>query len=200
MIPCFCVKGKGQGRRLGIEVLAVMLLVAFPLIMPASAVSLGFVALQYAIFALGVNIVVGWMGLLDLGAAGFVAVGAYASAICMTQFGWPAVVVIPAAAFTGVVIGVALGIPTLRHREDYFAILTLGFAELVALTIRNWPGVTRGAYGYSGIPQTTLPFLQEPLRAFPPTGFYYLALATAVAAFFLFRGFAPPEWEGISIW
>ena len=151
------------------------LVVLFPMLAPDGAVSLGFVALQYALFALGLNIVVGWMGLLDLGAAGFVAVGAYAGAILMAQAGWPALAALPGAMLCGFLAGVLLGVPTLRHREDYFAILTLGFAELIALTIRNWPSVTRGSYGYSSIPATTLPFVTEPLPAFPPTGFFYFA-------------------------
>lgn len=163
--------------------LVIVALTVLPLIMPVGFVSLGFIALMYAIFALGINIVVGWMGLLDLGAAGFVAVGAYTTAICMTQFGWSAMITIPTVALVGFIIGITLGIPTLRHRGDYFAILTLGFAELVALTIKNWPGVTKGSYGYSGIPQTRLPFLSEALRAYPPLGFYYLALATLIFSF-----------------
>ena len=59
----------------------------FPLIVPSDYVSLGFVSLQYALFALGLNVIVGWTGLLDLGAAGFVAVGAYSTAILLTRFG-----------------------------------------------------------------------------------------------------------------
>jgi ABC-type branched-subunit amino acid transport system permease subunit/ABC-type branched-subunit amino acid transport system ATPase component len=164
---------------------AVMLVMlgAFPLIVPQEIVSLGFVALQYALFALGLNIVLGWTGLLDLGAAGFVAVGAYATAIVMTQFGWSPLLALPITVLVGFVAGVVLGIPTLRHRLDYFAILTLGFAELVALAIRNWPSVTRGSYGYSGIPATTLPFIHDPLRASPPTGFYYLAAAVLIPSY-----------------
>jgi branched-chain amino acid transport system permease protein len=167
-----------------IQLLVCVVALLFPLVAPEGATSLGFVAVQYALFALGLNIVVGWMGLLDLGAAGFVAVGAYATAILTTQAGLPSLAALPAAMFCGLFAGVLLGVPTLRHREDYFAILTLGFAELVALTIRNWPSVTRGSFGYSGIPATTIPFVTEPLRAFPPTGFYYLALAVLVPCYF----------------
>ena len=154
-------------------------LILFPLIAPASLVSVGFVALQYALFALGLNIIVGWVGLLDLGAAGFVAVGAYTTAILMTRFGMAPVVILPLVAACGFAAGIGLGIPTLRHRADYFALLTLGFAELVALGLRNWTVVTGGSFGYSGIPATRLPFLSEPIHALPPTGFYYFALAVA---------------------
>lgn len=171
------------GRRELLEAGVIACLILFPLVAPQGAVSLGFVALQYAIFALGLNIIVGWAGLLDLGAAGFVAVGAYTTAILMREFQWPALAALPAATAAGAISGWILGAPTLRHRADYFAILTLGFAELVALGIRNWPAVTRGSYGYSGIPPSRLPFLAEPLRAVPPIEFYYLALAVVIPLF-----------------
>jgi ABC-type branched-subunit amino acid transport system permease subunit/ABC-type branched-subunit amino acid transport system ATPase component len=171
-------------KRFWAVVLAAMVaLVVFPQVAPSEAISLGFIALQYALFALGLNIVVGWTGLLDLGAAGFVAVGAYTAAICLTRFGWPPLTVLLASVFAGFTAGVFLGIPTLRHRMDYFAILTLGFAELVALTIRNWPSVTRGSYGYSGIPALRLPFMGEPLHAVPPTGYFYLLAVILVVSY-----------------
>jgi ABC-type branched-subunit amino acid transport system permease subunit/ABC-type branched-subunit amino acid transport system ATPase component len=157
--------------------------VVVPVVEPDAA-ALGFVAVQFVFFALGLTILVGWVGLLDLGAAGFVAVGAYATAIGLTAAGWPAVAVLPAAGAAGAVAGVVLGLPALRHRADYFAILTLGFAELVAQGIRNWPAVTKGAYGYSGIPAPSLPWADNPLRAVPPTGYYYFALAVAIPVFY----------------
>lgn len=161
--------------------------ILFPQLVPGDVIALGFTALIYALFALGLNIVVGWTGLLDLGAAGFVAVGAYVTAIFMTQFGWPIMVVIPVVVVAGFAAGLLLGAPTLRHRGDYFAILTLGFAELVALAIRNWPAVTRGSYGYSGIPAARLPFMEAPFSAVPPTEFYYLAAALLIPSFYAVR-------------
>lgn len=162
-------------------------IIVFPQLVSGDVIALGFTALMYALFALGLNIVVGWTGLLDLGAAGFVAVGAYVTAILMTQFGWPIMAVIPAVVVAGFTAGLLLGAPTLRHRGDYFAILTLGFAELVALAIRNWPAVTRGSYGYSGIPSTRLPFMEEPFSTVPPTEFYYLTAALLIVCFYAVR-------------
>lgn len=159
-----------------IEASVLVVLLGLPFIVPSNSVALGYVALHFAILALGLNIVLGWTGLLDLGAAGFVAVGAYITAISMSRFGWPPLTVLPLTFGFGFFAGILLGIPTLRHRLDYFAILTLGFAELVGLTIRNWPAVTKGSFGYSGIPATTFPFFPEPFRTTPPIGFYFLAL------------------------
>ena len=169
------------------KILFLIFLFIFPLISGSRGVSLGFIALQYALFALGLNIVVGWTGLLDLGAAGFVAVGAYTTAILLTQFKLSVLLVIPLTFIIGYIFGIILGIPTLRHRSDYFAILTLGFAELVALAVRNWPALTKGSYGYSGIPAISLPLLNTPFKTVPPTGFYYLALVILVPSYFLVR-------------
>jgi branched-chain amino acid transport system permease protein len=166
------------------RILVILAIVVYPLFMPNDMVYLGFVAIHYAIIALGLNVVVGWTGLLDLGAAGFVAIGAYVTAIFMTTFGLPVPLVLLATLILGFFAGILLGIPTLRHRSDYFAILTLGFAELVALVIRNWTPVTRGAYGFSGIPGTVLPFASQQLKAVPPIGFYYFAAIILIPLFY----------------
>ncbi len=92
----------------------------------------------YVLMALGLNVVVGFAGLLDLGYAAFFAIGAYAYAI--VNFGanhipvWPMLLVAPAVAAT---FGVLLGAPTLRLRGDYLAIVTLGFGEIVPIVFRN---------------------------------------------------------------
>ena len=166
-----------------IDLVVLVILGLLPLFLPSQFHSIGFVCLQFAIFGLGLNIVVGWLGLLDLGAAGFVAIGAYASAIVMTQFGFGLIATVMTVWLTGSLFGVLLGLPTLRHREDYFAVLTLGFSELVSLAIRNWPEVTRGSFGFSGIPATKVPISNEVLRSVPPTGYYYLAFVTLVIVY-----------------
>jgi branched-chain amino acid transport system permease protein len=153
--------------------LGIAIVILFPLVAPPNLVALGFAGLLYALFALGLNVVVGWTDLLDLGAAGFVAVGAYTTAILLTELRLPALLVLAGATVASFVAGVLLGIPTLRHRLDYFSILTLGFAELVAQAIRNWNPITGGSYGYSGIPALQLPGMTAPLRSVPPTGYYY---------------------------
>lgn len=167
------------------NIIVLVVLTLFPIVSPDPIIAIAFMAIVYALFATGLNIIVGWTGLLDLGAAGFVAVGAYSAAIMLTQFHLPPLIVNLLNLPIGFVFGVLLGLPTLRHREDYFAILTMGFAELVALTIRNWPAVTKGSYGYSNIPPTVLPFSTQPFSAVPPIGFYYLALLTIIPLYFL---------------
>ncbi|MBM0127515.1 branched-chain amino acid ABC transporter permease [Pimelobacter simplex] len=101
----------------------------------------------YCLVALGLNIVVGYAGLLDLGYVGFYAIGAYTVAI-LTSFhaSWPLLLAIPVGVVAAMVSGVLLGAPTLRVRGDYLAIVTLGFGEIIRLVAVNteWLGDTRG--------------------------------------------------------
>jgi len=106
----------------------------------------------YCLVALGLNIVVGYAGLLDLGYVGFYAVGAYTvGVLTAAHASWPYLLVIPVAVIVAMISGVILGAPTLRVRGDYLAIVTLGFGEIIRLVITNlsWLG---GARGISGIP------------------------------------------------
>ncbi len=101
----------------------------------------------YCLVALGLNIVVGYAGLLDLGYVGFYAIGAYTVAI-LTSFhaSWPLLLAIPVAVVVAMISGVILGAPTLRVRGDYLAIVTLGFGEIIRLVAVNteWLGDARG--------------------------------------------------------
>jgi branched-chain amino acid transport system permease protein len=110
-----------------------------------------FIVAVYVLVALGLNIVVGYAGLLDLGYVGFYAIGAYTVAVLTVEHGsWPYFAAIPVAVLVAMVSGVLLGAPTLRVRGDYLAIVTLGFGEIVRLSIVNseWLG---GASGISKI-------------------------------------------------
>lgn len=91
----------------------------------------------YVMLCLGLNIVVGYAGLLDLGYAAFFAVGAYTTGILTSQFGVNFWLTIPAAVFFSICAGVIIGGPTLRLRSDYLAIVTLGFGEIVRIVARN---------------------------------------------------------------
>lgn len=107
-------------------------------------------ALLYVVLALGLNIVVGYAGLLDLGYAAFFAVGAYTIGILTVQFGWNFWLTLPVAVLMAMLAGVIIGTPTLRLRSDYLAIVTLGFGEIVRLAARNMQ-ITGAATGLSGI-------------------------------------------------
>jgi branched-chain amino acid transport system permease protein len=105
----------------------------------------------YVLLAIGLNIVVGQAGLLDLGFVAFFAIGAYALAIFATNHGWNFWEVLPVGIIIAMAAGVILGAPTLRLRGDYLAIVTLGFGEIIRITANNLD-FTGGPRGISPIP------------------------------------------------
>ena len=105
----------------------------------------------YALMALGQNMITGYTGLLSLCQAGFFAVGSYTTAILMTKFGWAFWSTVPVAVLLSAVIGVFIGLPTLRLKGDYLAIATLGFAEIIKNVINNWDSMTNGPNGINRI-------------------------------------------------
>jgi neutral amino acid transport system permease protein len=113
-------------------------------------------AAGYCLIAIGLNIHVGYTGLLNFGQAGFAAVGAYGFAIPGVAYGWPWWVALPFALTCSVLLAVALGVPTLRLRADYLAIVTIAAAEIIRLFLNStrftWlTGGTDGRNGWTGI-------------------------------------------------
>jgi len=102
-------------------------------------------AMIYVLLALGLNIVVGYAGLLDLGYAAFFAIGAYTMGLFnspLMGFEWGFWTVIWLSAIVSAIFGVAIGVPTLRVRGDYLAIITLAFGEIIPVAIRNLGDIT----------------------------------------------------------
>ena len=151
-------------------------------------------AILYVMLALGLNIVVGFAGLLDLGYIAFYAVGAYVYALLASpQFNLhlPFWIILPVGAAAAALFGVILGAPTLKLRGDYLAIVTLGFGEIIRIFLNNLSrpvNITNGPQGIAGIdpfsigsfsfarPQSVLG-----LDFSGPVKYYYLLLALAVA-------------------
>jgi ABC-type branched-subunit amino acid transport system permease subunit len=113
-------------------------------------IGVGVVAGIYGIFTLGLQINVGFTGLLNLGQAGFMAIGAYAMGMLVVDAGWSIWVAMPAAILVAVVAGLLVGLPSLRLRSDYFAIATIAFAEIVRYTFQNaeFAGGNQGILGF----------------------------------------------------
>ncbi|MGN6600246.1 MAG: branched-chain amino acid ABC transporter permease [Actinomycetales bacterium] len=109
----------------------------------------------FVMLAVGLNMVVGFCGLLDLGYAAFFAIGAYTSGVIATRLEWPLLATIPFVIVASVIAGFVIGGPTLRLRSDYLAIVTLGFGEIIRLTANNLD-VTGGPSGVFGIPGITI--------------------------------------------
>jgi len=118
----------------------------------------------FAAAAIGLNVVVGLAGLLDLGYIAFFGIGGYASALLSNavfttvHVHLPFLLVMPIGASIAAILGVIVGAPTLRLRGDYLAIVTLGFGEIFRIVAINWSGLTKGPNGIAGIPDLKLPF------------------------------------------
>ena len=132
--------------------LIVMALV-WPFFGSRGAVDIATLILIYVLLGLGLNIVVGLAGLLDLGYVGFYAVGAYSYAMLSHYLGWSFWVCLPIAGLMAATFGFLLGFPVLRLRGDYLAIVTLGFGEIIRLFLRNLTDWTGGPNGISNIPK-----------------------------------------------
>jgi ABC-type branched-subunit amino acid transport system permease subunit len=139
----------------------------------------------FVLLALGLNIVVGFAGLLDLGYAAFFAIGSYAFAMLASpQFGIhvPFWIMLFVASGIAALFGIVLGAPTLRLRGDYLAIVTLGFGEIVPQTFLNLAQWTGGPNGIGSLDQPTFFGYRF---GFNVTPYYYLMLGLIVLAVFL---------------
>jgi branched-chain amino acid transport system permease protein len=154
------------------------------------AVSLAIMGGIYAVFALGLNVQWGYTGLFNIGIAGFFAVGAYTSALVTTPrpegvyasyvqqvvgLDLPFPLGLVGATVVSGLLALIIGIPTLRLREDYLAIATIGIAESIRLIFNNESWLANGPRGLTGLPQ--------PLRAWvEPQHYHYLYLIVVLAA------------------
>lgn len=140
-------------------------MVIWPFMVSRGSVDLATLTLIYIMLGLGLNIVVGLAGLLDLGYVAFYAVGAYTYALCSEYFGLSFWVCLPLSAGCAALFGFILGFPVLRLRGDYLAIVTLGFGEIIRILLNNWTSLTGGPNGISGIEKPTLFGLEFSRRA-----------------------------------
>lgn len=130
--------------------------VIWPFFSSRGNVDIATLVLIYVMLGLGLNIVVGFAGLLDLGFVGFYAVGAYTYALLFKFAGFGFWEALPIAGAMAALFGFLLGFPVLRLRGDYLAIVTLGFGEIIRLLLTNLTTITNGPDGISGIPKPTV--------------------------------------------
>ena len=171
-------------------------LVALPWLVPTYVMTYGTLILIAAIGAIGLNLVTGTAGLISLGHAGFLAIGAYTTGILITTHGWP---LLPALAASGAVAAAAsllVGVPSLRLKGLYLAITTLAFSIIVVQLITQWDWLTRGS---SGLPVRRPDLFGLSMRT--PTTMYFLSLGfaalTTLAALNLLRSRAGRAWAAI---
>ncbi len=144
-------------RQRGVWIAAALLLaVIWPFFGGRNAVDIATLVMIYVMLGLGLNVVVGFAGLLDLGFVGFYAVGAYTYALLFHWAGWSFWEALPLAGAASALFGFVLGFPVLRLRGDYLAIVTLGFGEFIRLLLVNLTDFTGGPDGISSIPKPTV--------------------------------------------
>ena len=150
----------------------VFLLVAAPFFLKPYGIYLLSLWAVMTIAAIGLNLTLGYAGQISLAQGSFVGIGAYCAALLTTQ-GWPLWSAFLLAIVLSLAIGWLLGYPALRVQHHYLAFVTLSFATLVFLVLRNEEWLTKGVYGISGIPRPVL----LGWAAKSPIGFYFFCLA-----------------------
>ncbi len=168
-----------------IIVLAVFTAV-FPFLFSIYQTNIMITALIYVMCGLGLNIVVGLAGLLDLGYVAFYAVGAYSYALLNYHFGLNFWFALPISAGLGMLFGILLGFPVLRLRGDYLAIVTLAFGEIIRLVLENWNEFSFGPSGIAQIPRPGLFGIDFSLQG--ATNFiYYMMIGLTLFTIFIVR-------------
>ena len=176
------MSGRWPERRV-IALLAGAAALLFPLV-AANDYVLFVMALAYvmAMSAVGLNLILGYTGQLNLAHAGFMAIGAYTLAILTVDHGWPYWPAFAAAGLVAAAAGLVAGLVSLRLKADYFAIFTLCVGIIIALGIEKWDGLTHGVVGIIDIPA---PGAIGPIRFDRPVTQYYLVLAVLAASLFV---------------
>lgn len=164
-----------------------LLLLCFPLLFSSYQVNIMTTALMYVVLGLGLNIVVGMAGLLDLGYVAFYAVGAYTYALLHLHFGLGFWIVLPLGGFLGALFGVLLGFPVLRLRGDYLAIVTMGFGEIIRIVLENWSAFSQGPSGIANIARPDLFGLTLSADATITYLYYLIIIMVAVTIFVVNR-------------
>ena len=159
-------------------------LLAFPALFSTYQLNIMITALMYVVLGLGLNIVVGVAGLLDLGYVAFYAVGAYSYALLHLHFGIGFWTALPIGGLLGALFGLLLGFPVLRLRGDYLAIVTLGFGEIIRLVLENWGEFSQGPSGIANIARPGFFGLEMSLDG-SITYLYYLMIGMVLFTIFV---------------
>ena len=160
-------------------------LIGFPLLLESSryayVLRIAGIAGLYMLLSLGLNLVIGFVGLLDLGFMAFYAIGAYTAALLAMQ-GWPFWAATLAAMAVSAALRVIVGFPALRLRGDYLAMVTLGFGEVVRLILNNWDSLTNGPKGLPPVGRDIPPASLFGFTFVTNLHYYYLILVCVAGA------------------
>ena len=145
----FCAKNS-----LILSIVFLVLAIVFPVAFNKQyLITIGINCLMFSVLSLSLNLITGFMGITSLGHAAFFGVGAYTAAILSTRIGLTFIQTAILGTIVAAVFGILLGLPTLRIKGRYLAIVTLGFCEIMRIIELNWMSLTRGPQGISGIPK-----------------------------------------------
>ncbi|MCI8465626.1 MAG: branched-chain amino acid ABC transporter permease [Lachnospiraceae bacterium] len=140
-----------------VTIATLVVLVAFPFLFSNQYfVTVAILGGVFAILAMSLNLISGFMGITSLGHAAFFGVGAYTAALLSTRCGWPFLLTLLAACVVSLIFGFLLGLPTLRLSGRYLTIVTLAFCEIIRTVETNWRSLTGGATGITGIPEAEI--------------------------------------------
>lgn len=193
-------KTSQRGVKIGSLVILFLIAIFLPNILGGYLSEILVTVAIFTLMGFGLNIVVGFAGLLDLGYVAFFAIGAYTMGVLtsttlsqttqLSGFGWNFWAALPVAVLMAVLWGILLGVPVLRMRGDYLAIVTLGFGEIIrVLALSNFlqPNIG-GAQGILGISKPAIPWFGGEIILKSSQELYYLViLAAALAAFVSWR-------------
>jgi len=171
-------------NRLIILIVCFIVTLIFPHFVSAYQINIITTALIYVVLGLGLNIVVGLAGLLDLGYVAFYAVGAYSYALLNYHFQINFWILLPFCAILSATFGVILGFPVLRLRGDYLAIVTLGFGEIIRLVLENWNAFSFGPSGIANIPRPPFWGMESNIQT-ASIFMYYLMILMVIFTIFL---------------
>ncbi len=161
-------------------------MIAFPFLFSIYQTNIMITALIYVVTSLGLNIVVGLAGLLDLGYVAFYAVGAYSYALLNYHYGLGFWTVLPLGGAVAMIFGILLGFLVLRLRGDYLAIVTLGFGEIIRIVLENWNEFSFGPSGIANIPRPSLFGIDLNLKE-TTIYLYFLMVALTLLTVFVVR-------------
>lgn len=162
--------------------LAMVALLAAPLFLGDYYLHAMVLAMIFLLPALGLNLILGYTGMLSLAQGVFFGIGAYVSALMSIHFGTSFVVNLVAAGLAAGLIALPLGIPALRLRDTSFVMCTLGLVVIAQMVSKNWVDLTRGDMGLSGVPRPRIGFGDWVFTVIKAPEYFYLTLAIAALA------------------
>lgn len=173
-----------ENKKVFIPIVVVLsfFILLFPALFSTYQVTIMTTAMIYVVLGLGLNVVVGFAGLLDLGYVAFYAVGAYTYGLLNYNYDISFWVALPIAGILASLAGILLGFPVLRLRGDYLAIVTLGFGEIIRLVLENWGEVTHGPSGIAGIDRPNFGFDLNIIQSI--NAIYYLVFVFVLITIF----------------